>query len=506
MNNVCDIIFYNLKNKEKIAIDDNGVKHTYGQLISDIDKYINLLKKYKLKRNDRVAIYLPNCYEYIVILFACFRAGCIVVPINWINSKYNVNFVIADAQCKVIFMPYEKKEKLYEHIINEEVRVSDNIYLFALDFIDDKKVDIDTKLALLIYTSGSTGNPKGVMITHENILAGTRIVVDYLYMSTNDRVLSILPFSFDYGINQVLTTLYVKGTIIIKYPYLFHEIPQILYEKKITGLACVGSMWVSILNLKNLRKYEYLDLRYITNSGESIPEFYLTKLSEVFRHTSIYLMYGLTECFRCTYLCASMFEQKKGSIGKAIPESEVYIINNDMKLCAAGEVGELLFRGPTVAKGYWNNIENDVFRKNILNTFYDEIIIYSGDLVYKDEDGYIYFVGRKDNMVKRNGYRISTMSIETELMQNFKIIKECCILGIELNNSNIILVAFIEVDDIYVTDKMKQEILEYSNHNFPTYMRLEDVLLIKILHNNNGKQDIVRLKSYYENYVANKKK
>jgi acyl-CoA synthetase (AMP-forming)/AMP-acid ligase II len=297
-----------------------------------------------------------------------------------------------------------------------------------------ENVSIGEDLAGLLYTSGSTGKPRGVMLSHRNLLAGSRIVSGYLGIGPSERILSILPFSFDYGLNQLLTSVENRATIAL-FQYRFpSELVRILEAESITGLAGVPLVWAGLTHHSSgLATTELTGLRYLTNSGGSVPTPTVKALRLMLPSAQIFLMYGLTEAFRATYLSPDEVDRRPNSIGKAIPETEILVIDSDGKLCKPGEPGILVQRGPTVSLGYWGNPEKtkEVLRPNPLvpPERGGETVCYSGDVVSMDEDGFLYFVARADGQIKSQGYRISPTEVEEVLMQSADL-AEVAVIGI----------------------------------------------------------------------------
>lgn len=509
LTNIYDILLH--KNQiydNKIAVKDNQNVYTYSEMSMQIKRLADALRKKGLRKGDRVAIYLPNSFSFIVSYFACSKNGIICVPLNWINNPLNISSILKDSGCSAIISYRNKlQEIVLDNVLIDNVLI-DNIFadiyiaLFSsIKEISENKETLFEDVNLLLYTSGSTGQAKGVILTHFNIYIGAKIVTEYLKMSEEDTVLALLPFSFDYGLNQIINTFLVSGTLVIKYPYLIYEIPRIIRDEKITGIAGIPTIWINLLNQRNIKKYNYDSLRYITNSGEAIPERYLSALEETFSNTEIYLMYGLTECFRCTYLEPQMFQAKKGSIGKAIPGCEIMIINEEGEKCQANEIGELFFRGPTVAKGYWGIADNSVYIENPFNSYYKETIVRSGDLVYQDQDGYFYFVGRKDKMIKKHGYRTNGFQIANEILNNCSFVKACCVLGMkDIEGQRI--VAFIELNDGEDKKIREDDILDYSKKRLPMFMRIDNVIIMNVIPKlNSNKYDMNKLEDIAKKHV-----
>jgi acyl-CoA synthetase (AMP-forming)/AMP-acid ligase II len=295
-------------------------------------------------------------------------------------------------------------------------------------------VSKEEDLATIIYTSGSTGLPKGIMLTHHNVVVGAQIVSTYLENTADDRVLSVLPLNFDVGMNQFTCMLRVGGTLVLQRSLLPGEILKGLREHEITGLAGVPGVWALLLqNRKSLAREPLTKLRYISNTGGMIPGPHLEELRALLVHTNIVLMYGLTEAFRSTWLHPSEVHRGHTCIGKAIPNTDVWVVRPDGTETAPDEVGELIHRGPTVALGYWGDPEktNAVYRPNPFappETMGRDLVVYSGDLVRRDRDGFLYYEGRRDEQIKTQGYRVSPLEIE-ELVHETGFVHECAAFG-----------------------------------------------------------------------------
>jgi acyl-CoA synthetase (AMP-forming)/AMP-acid ligase II len=262
------------------------------------------------------------------------------------------------------------------------------------------------------------------MLSHANVVAGSRIVSAYLGITEKERILAVLPFSFDAGMNQLMTAFEKGGTLVLINFIFAREIVQSLIKERITGLAGVPTVW-SLLTQPNSTLHKQLlpDLRYITNTGGAMPQAVLKNLRQALPTTRIFLMYGLTEAFRSTYLPPEELDRRPTSMGKAIPDTEILVINDQGHLCKPGEPGELVHRGPTVSLGYWNRPEDTAraLRPNPLlppEMGDCEKVCYSGDLVKMDEDGFLYFIGRRDTMIKSSGFRISPTEVEEVLFQS----------------------------------------------------------------------------------------
>jgi acyl-CoA synthetase (AMP-forming)/AMP-acid ligase II len=281
---------------------------------------------------------------------------------------------------------------------------------------------LDTELAMIIYTSGSTGKPKGVMLSHRNIVTGARSVARYLRLAEDDRLLSVLPYSFDYGLNQLTTMLLMGGTVVHQPISMATEVVRLLASENITGFAAVPPLWAQVVRLLSESKVALPSLRRVTNSGGKVPKHILAVMPQVFPGVDIYLMYGLTEAFRSTYLAPERFSNKMGAIGRAIPAAEIYIIKQGEGIAGPGEQGELVHRGPLVSLGYWGKPEATAEKirpcPELRDLIGDEPVVYSGDIVRIDDDGDFWFVSRNDTMIKTSGFRVSPDEVEDYVAQS----------------------------------------------------------------------------------------
>jgi acyl-CoA synthetase (AMP-forming)/AMP-acid ligase II len=311
------------------------------------------------------------------------------------------------------------------------------------------------------------------MLSHANLVAGSRIVSTYLEIGESERILSVLPFSFDYGLNQLLTSIEHGATLVLLSFRFPDEVVQAILKERVTGLAGVPPFWsVFTQPRSSVYRQSLPTLRYITNSGGAVP----TKLHEALRRalptSDIYLMYGLTEAFRSTYLPPGEIDRRQGSMGKAIPDTEIYVVNDRGEPCKPGEIGELVHRGPTVSLGYWNQPESTaaVLRPDPLalpEVGPSELVCYSGDLVSIDEDGYLYFVGRRDATIKCSGFRISPTEIEEVLVSSGRI-REAAAVGIPDDLMGQAVVAIVVPHDGERVDR--NDLIGFCSEKMPRYM------------------------------------
>jgi acyl-CoA ligase (AMP-forming) (exosortase A-associated) len=411
---------------DRTALIDGGRSvsyHTFSQLVA---RCAASLLAHGLSHGDRVAIVLPKSIEECWAMLGVSRAAGVFVPVNSVLRAHQIRHIVEDSGARIVIC----SRALFGSISDALGGLEQLTILCAEAIAGDaaiaagsakRDLAIGEDLAAILYTSGSTGKPKGVMLSHRNLLAGSRIVINYLGITDQDRILSILPFSFDYGLNQLLTAIQQRAVTVLFSFQLGDEIVRAIRDHAITGLAGVPTIWTILTKASPLlRKTRLPTLRYITNSGGAVPSETVRRLREMLGDTRIFLMYGLTEAFRSTYLPPEEIDRRPTSIGKAIPECEVFAVKPDGQRARPGEPGILVHRGPTVSLGYWNRPEDTaaVLRQHPFRTAAQggEIVCYSGDLVVEDEEGFFSFVGRADAMIKSSGYRISPTEVEEVLM------------------------------------------------------------------------------------------
>lgn len=394
----------------------------YRALQQAVDRFATALSEAGLERGDRAAIFLPRGIEECVAIFAISRAMGVFVPINALLRGQQISHIVADCDARIVITNRELAPMVaecLEGITEARILLVEEMAETAPVSLRDSNLGED--LAAILYTSGSTGRPKGVMLSHRNLLAGARIVRTYLGITPDERILSVLPFSFDYGLNQLLTAVEQSALTVILTFRFGDDIVRALRDHRITALAGVPTIWAILTKASPLLlKTDLPHLRYITNSGGAVPSQTVANLRRMLPHTRVFLMYGLTEAFRSTYLPPEELDRRPTSIGKAIPECEIFIVTEDGRRAKPGEPGILVHRGPTVSLGYWNRPDDTakVLKQNPFRSREQggDIVCYSGDLAVEDEDGFFSFIGRNDAMIKSSGYRISPSEVEEAIM------------------------------------------------------------------------------------------
>jgi acyl-CoA ligase (AMP-forming) (exosortase A-associated) len=436
---------------------------TYTELWIDSVEIAAGLRSLGIAGGDRVAIYLEKRVEAVVAPFATSAAGGVFVPINPLLRPHQVRHILADSGARALVTSADRLDLLadelddldsLEHLIvvggSTETAppggrpVHDWDALRADEVVHSGRIDVDP--AAILYTSGSTGQPKGVVVSHRNLLTGAQSVSQYLCNHQGDRLLAVLPLSFDAGFSQ-LTTAFAVGAQAVLVNYLLpRDVVRLCAEHAITGLTCVPPLWNQLSECEWDERAR-ASMRYVASTGGRMPRPTLNRLREIFPRAKPYLMYGLTEAFRSTYLDPAQVDTRPDSIGKAIPNAEVLVVREDGSECDPGEVGELVHRGALVALGYWNDPARTATRfkpapgrDSALCT--SETAVFSGDLVKRDDEGFLYFVGRKDEMIKTSGYRVSPTEIE-QVAHATGLIGDAVALGVddERVGQRIVLVA-----------------------------------------------------------------
>lgn len=430
---VHDFIFHSARRTPAAqALAYGAQRLNYAALAQAVTDASQALLGAGIGRAERVAIYLEKRVENVAACFGATAAGAVFVPVNPLLKAEQVAYILGDCNVRILVTSVERLRLLVPVLTAcpdlRTVLVTGADAAAALPAVPGVAVlawepgsgehrghaVIDTDMAAILYTSGSTGNPKGVVLSHRNLVAGAVSVASYLELTPHDRILSVLPLSFDYGLSQ-LTTAFHVGASVVLINYLFpRDIVKAVRDESITGLAAVPPLWIQ---LAQLAWPDDCTLRYLTNSGGAMPLPAVTALRAALPRADLFLMYGLTEAFRSTYLPPCELERRPDSMGRAIPNAEVLVVRPDGSLCDADEPGELVHRGALVALGYWNDPAKTAERFRPAPGQdpalpLREIAVWSGDTVRRDEQGFLYFIGRGDDMIKVSGYRISPTEIE----------------------------------------------------------------------------------------------
>lgn len=429
----------------------------YGELAQQIQALAAGLRALGLQRGERVAIYLEKRFETVIASFGAPAAGGVFVPLNPLLKPEQVGFILRDCEVRVLVTSPERHALLREtlpdcpglrHVVLTEApsaAAADGaglpLHRFA-DLLDAPPQAghrvIDGDMAAILYTSGSTGRPKGVVLSHRNMVAGAKSVASYLENRPEDSLLAALPLSFDAGFSQLTTAFHVGARVVLLNYLLPRDVLKAMERERITGLTAVPPLYIQLSQLEWPAAIDQR-LRYFANTGGRMPRETLQLLRQRVPQAKPFLMYGLTEAFRSTYLPPEQVDLRPDSIGKAIPNAEILVLREDGSECAAEEPGELVHRGPLVGLGYWNDAEKTAERYKPLpvgagareaGLQLPEFAVFSGDTVRRDAEGYLYFIGRRDEMMKTSGYRVSPTEVE-EVLYATQLVGECVAFGVD---------------------------------------------------------------------------
>lgn len=441
---------------DKTALVCSSQRLSYGKLNESANRVAASLMKIGVKRQDRVVILLENSIEAVISLYAVLKVGAVFVMLNPGMKAGKLNFILKDSGACVI-ITHQNKRPLIEEAVLDAAALRHVIYcgshqdvgglaekdrtggftqvawdsmLAPFDTAPPRRNNvIDLDLATIIYTSGSTGEPKGVVSAHYNVVAAARSITGYLKNLEDDIILNTLPLSFDYGLYQVLMAPFFGGTVVLEKSFVYpYKIIERLVEEKATGFPIVPTMAAILLRIEGLAKFDFSSLRYVTNTAAALPVPHIRRLQNLFPAAQIYSMYGLTECKRVAYLPPEELCRRPSSVGIPIPNEEVFIVDDNGYEVGPFTVGELVVRGLNVMQGYWNRPE-ETARTFRPGRYRGETFLYTGDLFKKDNDGFLYFVARKDDMIKTKGERVSPKEIENALC-SMPGVSEAVVIGI----------------------------------------------------------------------------
>ncbi|MES2116720.1 MAG: acyl-CoA ligase (AMP-forming), exosortase A system-associated [Pseudomonadota bacterium] len=433
------------------ALSYQGVSLSYAGLAAMVGAAAGAWLRCGLAPGERVAVYLEKREEAVAAMFGAAAAGGVFVPVNPLLKAEQVAHVLADCNVRILVTSRERLNRLLAVLpscpdlrtvvlvggMEDKLPAAPGLDLLAwhgcmaVASVATPHRRIDTDVAAILYTSGSTGKPKGVVLSHRNLVAGAVSVASYLDNRAEDRILCVLPLSFDYGLSQLTTAFHSGACAVLMNYLLLRDIIDTVEQERITGLAAVPPLWIQ---LAQLSWNSATGLRYITNSGGVMQRRTLDALRRALPSTKVYLMYGLTEAFRSTYLAPEQLDRRPDSIGKAIPNAEVLVLRADGTPCGPNEPGELVHRGALVALGYWNDAARTALRFRPLpprlpGLPLQEAAVWSGDTVRTDEEGYLYFIGRSDDMIKTSGYRVSPTEVE-DVVYASGLVSEAAAVGV----------------------------------------------------------------------------
>jgi acyl-CoA synthetase (AMP-forming)/AMP-acid ligase II len=472
------------RSPDKVAVYEEGKPHTYSELSNAVSNLSDYLISKGFERGDRCVIYLDNTWACVVSIYAALLAGGVFVVVNPQTKKEKLHFIlndctaailISDAHLHAMYAGVKQNVPSLKNVILSGDRnvIEKSTSCYFEDAImyksqeQNKSATIASDISALIYTSGSTGNPKGVIHTHLSMMFALGSLIEYLRLSDEDRILVVLPLAFDYGLYQLLMSVQLGATLMLERSFAF---PAIIFnrirELGVSVFPGVPTIFSMLLSAHGRNKLEFPGIKRVTNTAAALPPDYLTTLQQIFPSALIYRMYGLTECKRVCYLDPALVAVKPSSVGKAIPGTEVFILDQQGKRLGPGEVGILHVRGPHLMLGYWNLPEetNKVLRDGLLPR---EKILCTQDWFKMDEDGDLYFQGRSDDIIKTRGEKVSPVEVEN-VIYAIPGVKEVAVIGIYDELLGQAIKCFVALDSSVDIDIMK--IKKYCAENLEIFM------------------------------------
>jgi amino acid adenylation domain-containing protein len=451
---------------EKLALVAGDARLTYAEIETKANALARALVARGVERGDRVAVFADNTAEAVIAFWAALKANGVIVMINPLTKSDKLAYMLKDCRAKALITEghltnvFADAAKRSSHLATviiagnidaTETRGLPNVTAWAAAVSEPgqgtpprRSIDID--LAALIYTSGSTGEPKGVMLTHRNMITAATSISTYLENVEDDVILGVLPLAFDYGLYQMIMSVRVGARLILERSFTFvAQVLKKVVDEKVSGFPGVPTVFATLANLKSLRDYDFSNIRYVSNTAAALPVKHITMLKDIFPRAKIFSMYGLTECKRCTYLPPEDIDRKPTSVGIAIPNTEMWIVDENDNKVGPNVVGQLVIRGATVMKGYWEKPEETAkrLRPGLLP---GEQVLYTGDFCKIDEEGYLTFVGRMDDIIKSRGEKVAPKEVEGALV-SIPGIKEAAVIGVPDELWGHAVKAFVVLDD-----------------------------------------------------------
>jgi amino acid adenylation domain-containing protein len=453
----------------KTAIIADGARYSYEQLLDAALRLARVLQDNGVRRGDRVGVYLDNSWFAVVAVYATLLAGGVLTIINPQTKSEKLAFVLTDSEATALvteralapaFVPALAGVPGVRCVIcagapsdGADRSLSVRQPVFALEEAlagaeprPSVRGVIPIDLAALIYTSGSTGNPKGVMLTHQNMVFAAGSIAEYLRLDASDRIVDVLPFAFDYGLYQLLMTMLLGATLVVERSFVY-PVPVLrrIIEHEVTVFPIVPTIGATLLALDRSGDWSFPHVRRVTNTAAALPAEFIARLATVFPNALIFAMYGLTECKRVSYLEPERIHQKPTSVGKAIPGTEVFLLSPDGTAVPPGEPGILHVRGPHVMVGYWKQPELSAAMLKP-GRLPGERILCTHDFFTMDADGDLYFLGRSDDIIKTRGEKVSPIEVEN-VLHRIAGVREAAVVGVPDEMLGEAIRAFVVLDD-----------------------------------------------------------
>jgi len=431
---------------DNVALVTEGRRYTYRELDAHAARLAAGLQSLGVKRGDRVAIFADNGVEVVVGVFGALKAGTIFMPISPLTKSDKLAYLLNDSRAACL-VTTQVLHRIWEQALTRNTSVhaclvSDlpaaNVGARLKSYEETVAGDmrspqptliIDQDLASIIYTSGTTGAPKGVMLTHLNMVSAARSVNAYLGMTEKDVIMCALLLAFSYGLYQILIGFMVGATVVLARSFSFPvKILETMANEGVTVFPGAPTMFSVLMGIGNLSRFDLSRLRLITNAAAALSERHIRELRALFPQAKLFSMYGLTECKRVTYLPPEQIATRPSSVGRGMANQEVWLVDEQGKRLPNGSVGELVVRGSHVMRGYWEKPEETAQRLKP-GPYPGEMVLYTGDIFRTDEEGYLYFVARKDDIIKSRGEKVSPKEVEN-VLYGLDGVKDAAVIGV----------------------------------------------------------------------------
>jgi amino acid adenylation domain-containing protein len=434
----------------KVALVCDGERLTYSEIENRSNALARALIRRGISRGDRVVVFAENTADAAISFWAVLKASAVVTIVNPLTrtaklahllNHCRATGLISNARLMPVFADAAAcASHLRTVIVSGKIEDDRGADLPGLVGWDSALKEapgesppaqhcIDLDLAAIIYTSGSSGDPKGVMLTHRNMLTAATSITTVLRNTEDDVILNVLPLSFDYGLYQMIMAFRMGARLVLERSFAYPgQVLNDVVAEGVTGFPGVPTVFAILAEMKTRAHFELGSVRYVTNTAAALPLKHVSLLREIFPKARIYSMYGLTECKRCTILPAEDIERKPSSVGLAIPNTELWLVDENDRRLGPNQVGQLVVRGATVMRGYWDDPERTA-QKLRPGPLRGETVLYTGDLCRLDEEGYLYFVGRMDDIIKSRGEKVAPKEVESAIVA-ISGVKEAAVIGV----------------------------------------------------------------------------
>jgi amino acid adenylation domain-containing protein len=434
---------------EKVALVCQKKRVTYAGIERASDALAGFLAASGVERGDRVVVFGDNTIESVIAFWAVLKANAVVSMVNPLTKADKLRYLLNDCRAKALISDSHISD-VFEAAVSDAPHLK--LTVVSGEYYGDKlkkvpggvpwtdalasghplppRKALDVDLASIVYTSGSTGDPKGVMLTHRNMLTAGTSVSTYLGMREDDVVVNLLPLAFDYGLYQMLMCFKLGARLVLERSFTYPaQVLKVMAEEGVTGFPVVPTIVAILGEMKSLEKFDLSKIRYVTNTAAALAEKHVRFLRGAFPQAQVFSMYGLTECKRCTFLPPELVDVKPNSVGIAIPNTELWLVDENDQRVGPNVVGQLVIRGATVMRGYWEKPE-ETAKKLRPGPLPGELVLYTGDYCRLDEDGHLYFVGRMDDVIKSRGEKVAPKEVEN-VITSIDGVKECAVVGVD---------------------------------------------------------------------------